>query len=381
MLGTGIPLGRLFGIRIRLHFSWFIIFALLTWILTTSHFPERWGFEFQTALVISLVTSLLVFSCILAHELAHSLVAKALGIPVPSIVLFILGGVSEMTAEPKKPRAEFWLAIAGPATSLCLGLLFWGIWTLTQDTSEHVAAVAELVSGVNILVAVFNMIPGFPMDGGRVLRSILWWRTGNLRSATQTASIVGRGIGYLFILGGIVLIFSHHLLNGLWMIFLGWFIQNLAAGSYREVAMRDKLHGHTVSEAMTHECIVVTPEVTIEQLVTDYILRFGHRCFPVEKEGHLVGLVTLHDVKAVPHEIRTSAVVEEIMVPLHALKWVRPDEDLSHAMQLLIDGDINQLPVMEDGTVVGMIGRDNVLSFLKSQADLEDQLSLKKPPQ
>jgi len=244
MLKSGLPLGRLFGISLRLHYSWFIVFALITWALAASYFPENYPtWSTATSIIAGAVTSLLFFGSVLAHELMHSVVAQRRGIPVHSITLFIFGGVSQMTDEPKQPGDELRIALAGPVTSLIIGGICWGIYFWSRGSLVFLSAVAFWLGWINVFLAGFNLIPGFPLDGGRVLRSIIWWRSGNLRRATKTASNIGRGVGYLFIFGGIFLVFWGLWINGLWLAFIGWFLENAAVGSYRQLALRDILQG------------------------------------------------------------------------------------------------------------------------------------------
>ena len=360
MLRGGILIGRLFGISVRLNYSWFIIFMLVTWALATNYFTD---WDLVTSLLAGVVTSLLFFGSVLAHELMHSLVAQASGIPVKSITLFIFGGVAQITEEPKEPRIELRIALAGPLTSLALGGIFGAIWFMLSDVSGVVTAVALWLGGINIVLAVFNLIPGFPLDGGRVLRSILWWRSRNLRWATKMATNIGQGMGFLLIFGGIWLIFSGFWFNGLWLAFIGWFLANAAAGSYRQLALQQVLKGHLASEIMTRDCPTVTSDITIEQLVNKHILSFAHHCLVVS-DSRPLGLVTLQNIKAVPHSQRASKAVKEVMTPFEELRWVRPDADLSDVLKILTEQDINQLPVVEDSHIVGVVARDNLLSFI-----------------
>lgn len=374
MLRGGVPLGKFFGIPVRLHWSWFIIFGLVTWLLAESYFPDSYeDWSRATYWGIAAATSILFFASVLAHELGHSRVAQAAGMEVRAITLFIFGGVSQLTQEPAKPSVEFRMAIAGPATSIILGGIFWGIFFTTRNSIEPLSAMASWLGFINFLLAAFNLIPGFPLDGGRVLRSIIWWRSGKLRSATRIAATVGRGFGYLFIFGGILLIFidfERNLWAGLWIAAIGWILENAAAGSYRQVALQDQLQGHKISEIMTRECPVVSPRITAEALVHQYILASGLRCFAVVEDGRALGLVTMHNVKAVPREVWPLRTVREVMTPMDKLKTVRPDEDLSSAMQLLTEEDVNQLPVVENNRIIGMVGRDNLLSFVRTRAEL-----------
>jgi len=373
VLQGGIPLGRYFGIPVRLHWSWFIIFVLVTWILGASYFPTQYpAWSRTTYWVVGAATSILFFASVLAHELAHSRVAQAAGMKVKSITLFIFGGVSQIGEEPGRPGVEFRMAIAGPLTSLILGGIFWGIFFATRQSVEPLSGLAFWLGYINIALAVFNMIPGFPLDGGRVLRSILWWRSGNVRSATRTASNIGRGVGLFFIFGGIALIFLNqaYWLNGVWIALIGWFLENAAVGSYRQVALQDMLRGHTVSEVMTRDCQTISKTTTVEDIVRNYILTSARRCFPVVEGGRALGMVTLHSVKGIQQDAWPTKTAMEVMTPFDKLKSVHPGDDLSTAMQLLNDDDVNQLPVVEDQTIVGMVARDNLLSFIHVRAEL-----------
>jgi Zn-dependent protease/CBS domain-containing protein len=374
MLRGGIPLGKFFGISVRLHWSWFVVFALVTVAWANWYLPESYdNWSTATYWAVGAGISVLLFASVLAHELAHSLVAQAAGIRVRAITLFILGGVSQLDQEPKKPGVEFRMAIAGPGTSIILGGIFWSIYFATRYSSEPLSELAFWSGYINMGLAVFNMLPGFPLDGGRVLRSILWWRSGNLQRATRIAATIGRGFGYLFIFGGILLIlldWRENLYSGLWIAAIGWILENAAAGSYQQVVLQDQLRGHKISDAMTRDCLVVSPGLTIEELVNQYILASGRRCFPVVENGRALGLITMQNVKAVPREVRHRRTVMEAMTPMDKLKQVSPDEDLSTAMQLLTDEDASQLLVVENNRIIGMVGRENLLSFIHTRAEL-----------
>ena len=371
MFTGGIPLGRFFGISVRLHWSWFIIFGLVTWSLADFFFPDAYpGWSTSTYVITGLATSLLFFASVLVHELAHSLVATAAGIPIHSITLFILGGVSRITKEPEEPGVEFRVALSGPLTSLVIGGVFWGIWFAVRNVNEPVAALSLWLGWINVVLAVFNLLPGFPLDGGRVLRSVLWWRSGSLRNATRNASAVGRVIGYLLIFGGIFLVFFGNWITGLWLAFIGWFLENAAVGSYRQLALQDQLRGHTVGEVMVRECQTVSPDLTVERLVQEHILPAGRRCFPVVENSRALGLVTMHNVKAVPRDRWSTRRVGDVMTPMDKLKWVPSGQDLSDVLQLMTAEDVNQLPVVENSNVIGMVARDNLLSFIHTRAEL-----------
>jgi Zn-dependent protease/predicted transcriptional regulator len=371
MLKGGIPIGRVFGISLKLNYSWFIVFGLVTWALTTSYFPATFpDWSLTKSIIAGIVTSLLFFGSVLAHELMHSVVAQATGIKVHSITLFIFGGVSQMTEEPRNPKDELRIALAGPLTSLVIGGIFWAIWYWLGNTSQFLNAVAFWLGMINIFLAGFNLIPGFPLDGGRVLRSILWLRSQNLRRATRTASNIGRGVGFLFIFGGIYFVFRGLWFNGLWLAFIGWFLENAAVGSYRQVALQEILQGHVASEIMTRDCPVVAPELTIEQLVNQHILAAGIRCLPVVTDNRVMGLVTLNNIKTVPRERWATQTVKDAMTPLDRLKSVSLNEDLAKVLQVMAEEDVNQIPVVEDGNIVGMIARDSLLAFISVRGEL-----------
>jgi Zn-dependent protease/predicted transcriptional regulator len=375
MGGKGIPFGRIFGISLRLNPSWFIIFILVTWALAGSYFPTTYPVWTLTEKVAAgVITSLLFFASVLAHELMHSVVAQRQGTKVKSITLFIFGGVSEITEEPKKPSDEFRMAIAGPLTSLVLGGAFYALWFGLKSTAasgEFIGAIAYWLGYINLSLGAFNLIPGFPLDGGRVLRSILWGRSGNLQSATRTASTVGRVVAYVFIFAGIFMVFTPGwLLNGVWFIFIGWFLDNAAVGSYRQVQLNDLLAGHKVSEAMTRDCVSVPPGVTADHMINEYALTKGQQCFPVMDGEKLEGMVSFDSLRSVAREARRDKTAQQIMTPLAKLKWVSPTDDLTKVLSIMTEDDTAQVPVVDDNKMVGLISREKLLSFIDLQANL-----------
>ncbi len=365
--GGGIPIGRLFGISLRLHYSWFIIFGLVTWVLAASYFPEVYpNWSAATSVIAGIVTSLMFFASMMAHELMHSIVATRGGIAVRSITLYIFGGVSQITEEPSKPALEFKIAVVGPLTSLVLGVIFIALWQLVPSNYEAVIAVSFWLGWINLILAIFNLLPGFPLDGGRVLRSIIWWLTNDLRKATRWASNAGRGIGFLFIFGGVVLIFyaPGYLFNGLWLAFIGWFLISAATGSYQQMILQQMLQNHTAREIMVGDCAMVKPDIAVDKLVNEYILPSGSRCLVVAEGDKIRGLITLQSIRSIPREQWGEKKAADAMVALDKLQWVKPDDDLYSVMKKMIERDVNQLPVVVDGNIVGMVGRDNLLSFI-----------------
>jgi Zn-dependent protease/CBS domain-containing protein len=376
VLKSGIPIGKVFGVSLRLHYSWFFIFALITWALAANYFPSThptWSLSMKIG--AGLITSFLFFGSVLFHELMHSLVALREDIQIQSITLFILGGVSQMAGEPKTAKDEFRMAVAGPLSSLVLGGIFLGIYfALRNNTAEAAqfgAAISFYLGFINILLGAFNLIPGFPLDGGRVLRSLLWWRGKNLQSATKIASNIGRVFGFLFIFGGIWLIFSGDFFDGIWLALIGWFLESAAVGSYRQMLLQDMLKGHVASDVMSQDCMVVPPDITVEKLVNENILTSGRRCFPVTSNGDIEGLVTMHNIRSIPRDRWSTELVRDTMTPLDSVKSVEPNEDLNVVLQMMTQDDINQVPVIYQGKIVGIVGRDNIINFINTRAELQ----------
>jgi len=375
MLRGGIPIGKAFGIQLRLHYSWFFIFALVTWALAASYFPYTYpSWSLSARIAAGLITSVLFFGSVLVHELMHSIVSQRQGVPVQSITLFFLGGVSQITSEPKQPGDEFRMAIVGPLSSLVIGGILLGAYYQWRSVDtfavQFIMAIAYWLGFINVFLGVFNLIPGFPLDGGRVLRSLIWWRSRNLTSATRIASNVGRAVGFILIFIGIWFVFTGNWFNGIWLALIGWFLESAAVGSYQQLLMQEMLKGHVASEVMSTDCAVVPPDMTIDRLVNGNVLTSGRRCFPVGSGSEIMGLMTLHNVKEVPRDRWTTETVKEAMTPFDKLKWVRPDEELSSVLRILTEDNINQVPVVQDNKIIGMVSRENLLNFVHVRSRL-----------
>ena len=369
-MGGSLRLGRLFGIPFRLNITWFIIFVLVTISLSLYEFPSRYSWSNVQYWVVGIATSLLFFVSVLVHELAHSLIAISSGIPVKSITLFVFGGVSEIAREAARPGVELVMSVAGPLTSLLIAALFAGLWVATRGISEPLSALGMWLGRINLILAIFNLMPAFPLDGGRVLRSLVWAATGDYRRSTRIASFIGQGIAYLMIFVGIMWVFSGNWSFGLWIAFIGWFLANSASASYRQVVFRESLKGFTASDLMTRDCPSIAPQLTLRELVQDHILPTSRRCFLVTENGRLGGIVTLHNVRGVPQQRWDTTTVGEVMTPMEKLKMVHPDDDALGILERMDGEDVNQMPVVEEGKVIGMIGRDNVLHFIRTRSEL-----------
>lgn len=363
-------LGTIWGIPIGLHLSWFLIFALLTWSLATGYFPEEYP-TLNTGMHVTLgvLTSILFFGSVLAHELGHAFVALRNQIPVKRITLFIFGGVAQIGQEPRSAGVEFWVAIAGPLVSLALGLLFGGIWLLDKNI-PLLAAPSVYLFRINLMLVLFNMIPGFPLDGGRVLRAIVWKLTGSFQRATRAASLGGQIVAFGFIGLGVFTIFSGNLMNGLWLAFIGWFLQNAAATSYSQTTMPSLLREIKVNQVMARDCTRVPSLTPISQLVDDRILNGGERCFFIADNGKLHGMLTLRDIAKIPQPKWRFTTSIQAMVPFERLVRVTPDTELLAALQIMDDANVAQVPVVSGEELVGTLSREQVVHYLRTRAEL-----------
>ena len=371
-MGSAFNLGKLFGIQFRLHYSWFIVFVLINVSLSWYYFPANYpDWTRLTYWVIGVVSSVLFFASVVAHELAHSIVAKINGIPVKSITLFIFGGIAQITREATKASAELKMAAAGPVCSLMLGGWFGLLWRLSRGISEPVAAMASWLALVNVILAVFNLIPGFPLDGGRVFRSILWRATGNYKLSTRIATQVGRGVGYLFIAFGIsIMFFLRGWFSGMWLVFIGWFLAKTASASYQQSQWRESLRGVSASQVMIPDCPIILSNVTIDRLVQEYVFTSGCYFFLVTDGDGVKGILTLNDIKAVSRQNWDVTQVGEIMTPIDRVKVAHPDQDALSILEEMDENDTNQIPVVSEGRVIGLITRDNLIRFFRTRSEL-----------
>ncbi len=370
MRHNNIPLGRILGIPIGLDYSWFLIFALLTWSLGGSYYPAE--FKNWPPLLywfMGAVTAIMLFVSVLLHELGHSVVALRFKIPVRSITLFIFGGVAQIAAEPPKAFAEFLIAIAGPFVSLLLAIFFYFVQPLVADV-EPLLGLAKYLAYINLVVVLFNLIPGYPLDGGRVFRAIVWAITGNMRRATLIAANVGRFFAFLFIFTGVWQMLRGNIVGGLWIAFIGWFLENAASAQVQQVMFQGLLAGHRVSQAMRRHCAAVSADLTLQELVDEYILGGGQRCFLVQRGEHTIGMMTLHRIKEVARAEWATTRTDQVMLPLDQLKHVAPDTELWAALQKMDRDGVNQLPVIRDHQVIGMLSREDVIGFFRTVKEL-----------
>ncbi len=364
-------IGKIFGIDIYIHISWVIILVLMTWTFAAGWFPVFFhGFSAITDWVLGFIASILLFVSVLLHELAHSVVARARGLPVKNITLFIFGGVSNIEKEPGSPGIEFQMAVVGPITSLLIGLLSFALLYGLRQFTSPLGAILWCLGLANILLGIFNLIPGFPLDGGRVLRSIVWKINGNLRRATRVVTIVGQIVAYLFILFGIWLFFVGYFINGLWFGFIGWFLLSSSQAANSEVMLQSVFRGVTVGEVMNTAPTTVPANISLQRLVDEYFLPLGLRSALVIQGDQLAGLITLSDIRHVPREEWGQTPVGLAMISRDRLHIVSPQQSLNDVLPLMAGRDVNQLPVVQDERLVGVLSRDAIVRYLEIRRSL-----------
>lgn len=370
-----IKLGRIFGIQIGLHYSWLLI-ALLVALSLVGQFSTtnpQWGRGVIWA--VSVLTAILFFAAIVVHELSHALIARMRGLPVKSITLFALGGVAQIEKDASDPKTEFWMGIVGPITSALIGLLCLALalalgWDPSAVHQSPLLAMLLWLGIINIALAVFNMIPGFPLDGGRVLRAIVWWITGDSGRATRIAARTGQVIAFAFIIIGLVRFFNGAGFGGLWLTFIGWFLLDAARSSYLQVETMERLKGVRVRDVMVRNWPVIEGDVNLQRFVDDHLLRSGRRCFVVQENDNAVGLITPHEVKDVDRTRWPQTSVHEVMLPLDRLHSVQPTTSVTEALEKMGREDINQLFVLSNRHLDGIISRGDVLRLLQTRAEL-----------
>lgn len=365
-----IKLGRIFGIEIGLHYSWFVIAILIAFSLATHFHQIRPDWSQQAVWSAAVITAILFFAALLLHELAHSIVAKSRGLNVHAITLFALGGVSQIESEPSDAKSEFWIAIVGPLTSLIIGAIFIGITRLWSGATAAEAptvtvAVLRWLGYINIALAAFNMIPGYPLDGGRILRSILWWISGSAQRATRWASQVGQAVGFLFILFGLYRFFVGANFGGLWLAFIGWFLLDAARSSYLQTGVIADLRNRKVQDLMERNCATVPGYLSLRDFVDEYLLHSAGRCFLVTQDGRAMGVITPNETRAVPRDEWPQTSVQSVMRPLNKLLAVPPDMPAVKAVELMSRENVQELPVIADGKLEGIFSRSQLFRFIQ----------------
>ncbi|MGE5594667.1 MAG: site-2 protease family protein [Hyphomicrobiales bacterium] len=368
-----IRIGKLLGIPILINPSWFVLLGLTTWLLAARVFPDSFGeASTQTYVLMALASVLLFFASIVLHELAHSAVARAYQIPVRSITLFVFGGVAQITREAKRPLAELLMAAAGPLTSLVLGVLFLGAWwALGAQSSRPVDHVIVWLGITNGALAVFNLIPAFPMDGGRIFRSLIWLIGRDYNRATTIAAWTGRGFAWLLMATGFLAFLNVNVyvaepgFSGLWLVFIGLFLENAARSSLLQNRYIQALDRVTIGEIMIPDPPVIDPDMTVASLARGVLEINPRVCYFVEDEGRLAGIISGYQMYEVPEGLWDSVTAGQAMIPRDRLLAVDPDKKVSEILLDMEQRDLTHMPVVREGRVVGVVGRDRILNVLR----------------
>lgn len=374
MFGKRITLFKLFGFAIRIDFSWLIIALLITWTLAKDLFPHYYeGLASPSYWIMGIFGALGLFASVVFHELSHSLVARKFGIPMKGITLFIFGGVAEMTEEPPSPMAEFFMAVAGPLSSIVLGLGLFAVRFFGNGLgwSKPILGIFSYLALINLVLAGFNLLPAFPLDGGRVLRSVLWGMKDNIRWATRIASGIGSGFGIGIIFLGALSVFRGNLIGGIWWILIGMFMRGASQMSYQQLVTRRSLEGEKVRRFMVSSPVTVSPSISVEELVEDYIYRYHFKMFPVVKDERLLGCVNVNQVKSIPRHEWSSRDVGQLATHCSKDNTIGPDEDAMKALSLMNSTKASRLMVVEGDRLLGVISLKDMLEFLSLKVDLE----------
>jgi Zn-dependent protease/CBS domain-containing protein len=376
MFGKRIKLFKLLGFEVNIDLSWIIIAVLITWSLSAGLFPYLYpGLERQTYWIMGVVGALGLFASIVAHEFCHSIVARRFGMPMKGITLFIFGGVAEMGDEPPTAKAEFSMAIVGPISSFALAVIFYLVYRagVIGGWDTPVNGVIYYIAYINAILAAFNLLPAFPLDGGRVLRSILWGAKGNLRWATRVSSSIGAAFGIGLIILGIFQFIYGNVIGGVWMFLIGMFLRNAAQMSYQQLLVRKALEGEKVSRFMNTNPVAVQDSITVEQLVEDYIYKHHYKMFPVMSGDKLVGCITTRQVKEIPREAWSRETIREAAGQCSPENTISPDTDAIKALGLMTQSGVSRMLVVEDGRLVGIVTLKDLLDFFSLKVELEEQ--------
>jgi len=375
MFGKRINLFKLLGFQVRIDLSWIIIAVLIAWSLSTGLFPFQFeGLSTQTYWIMGIVGAIGLFLSIIVHEFSHSLVARKYGMPMKGITLFIFGGMAEMSDEPPSPKAEFMMAAVGPVSSILIAGIFYAVYSagVGAGIPKPVNGVLQYLAFINALLAAFNTIPAFPLDGGRVLRSILWGIKGNLRWATRISSWIGSGFGVLLIVLGVLNFFGGNFIGGMWWFVIGMFLYSAAKMSYQQLLTRRALEGESVRRFMKTDPVTVTPDMTVDRLVEDYVYVFHHKMYPVVSDSDKVdGCVTTRQIKEVPREEWSRKRVKDIEVPCSEDNTIAPDADAIKALSLMNRTGTSRLIVKEGDRLAGVVSLKDMLKFLSLRVELD----------
>lgn len=367
-----IKLFTIFGIKISLDYSWFAIFILISWTLAEGFFPyQQPGLKKIIYWEMGIIAAILLFASVLIHELSHSIVANNLGERVREITLFIFGGVAQIEKEPAEPLTELKIAAAGPISSLAIFAVLFGIVKLGAPfLPPGVKAILNYVAFLNLILVIFNMVPAFPLDGGRLLRSLIWYWTKNIRKATSISSRMGKGFAYILMFLGLAAILNGQIIGGIWYIFIGMFLYQAADYGYKQLIYDFALRGIKVKDLMSAEIIPLEEDTNIDALIEDYFLKYKYRLFPVIKGEKITGIVSIDNIKDIPKEKRTGKKVKEVMEPLSESLTIEPEAESLQAIKKMLAGGIEKLLVVREDKLVGILSRREVMDLLRIKIEL-----------
>jgi Zn-dependent protease/CBS domain-containing protein len=376
VFGKQIKLFKLFGFQVGIDWSWLIIAVLIAWSLSTGYFPYLYkDLPTSTYWKMGILGAVGLFLSIIFHEMCHSLVARKYGLPMKGITLFIFGGVAQMDREPPSPKAEFMMALAGPLSSFLIALFFYGFYIMGKGSgwSPPVYGVVGYLAMINGLLGAFNLLPAFPLDGGRVLRSILWKVKKNLRWATRISSYVGSAFGILFIVLGVISFLRGSVIGGVWWFLIGLFLRNAASVSYQQILIRRALEGEKVQQFMTSQPVTVGPSTSISELVDNYVYKYHFKFFPVVDSNRLVGCVSTRQIKDIPKEEWKGRKVGEMAQTCSKGNTIGPGADAMEALSTMSRNKISRLMVVEGSRLLGVISLKDMLSFISHKVELETE--------
>lgn len=367
---SGIKIGKLFGIEIFLDYSWFFIFALMTWALSTEYFPSlNQAVSLTNNIILGALTALFLFASALIHELLHSLTAKRNGLEVNRITLFLFGGIAELFEEPKNAKSEFKIALAGPLTSFILAGIFWVIFLLTKSHNGlfNITVIASALAQINFLLGAFNLLPGFPLDGGRILRSIAWHYTKNLKRATQIASDSGKTIAVIVVIFGVIRIIATDTFTGTWLILIGLFLYQAAGQGYMELLIRFALEDIEIKELMNKNVLSISPYLSINELIEEYFLKLNCDTLPVIKDDKVVGIISLLEIRKKSAELTEDSRVYEVMKAFKPNIYLKEKDRAIEALKLMVSHNINFISIVDGDRLAGILTVDDIAKYLANK--------------
>lgn len=369
-----VTLFRLFGFTVRIDASWLLLAVLIVWSLAGGYFPQLLaGYDTETYVWMGIAGAIGLLFSIVFHELSHSLVARRFGMPIEGITLFLFGGVAEMHEEPTSAKGEFLMAVAGPLASLLLAVLFYGLSALDGSAAATpVTALLDWLAFVNLILAIFNLVPAFPLDGGRMLRAALWGWKGDLEWATRIAARAGSAFGVMLMILAVVNLIYGNVIGALWYFLIGLFVRGAANMGYVQTVTKRTLGDDTVARFMRRQPIAVDPDLRVDRLIEDYVYRHYFRVFPVVAGERLIGLVTLDDVKKVARDRWVDTRVAEIMDGASPDNCIRADAPALDALNRMREKGFSKLMVTEGSKLIGIVTLRDLLGFLSLKLDLEE---------